>query len=241
MKLNNETKIGILVAAAVGMLLALTFKAGDFHFSKKGYPLKVRFHQIDGVEANAPVRFNGLEVGQVQDIHVLYGEPATQMELVLLINDGVKIRQGAAAHVKNMGLLGEKYIGLTDGQSGAAYLGPDSVVEGEDPADFDRLLAKGEAIGNSLQEISANVNERLKINSQHIDDIMEHLDLSMTRLSSITANIDQRLTVNGPAIDETMANLNLISRNLAELSEDLKKNPWKLLHKQKESGAGRKK
>ena len=234
MKLNNETKIGILIVATLVLLLMLTFKAGDFHFAEKGYPIKVHFKQIDGVELNAPVRFNGLEIGQVKDIQILYDDQVTRMELTLSLQEKAKIRQGAKAYVKNMGLLGEKYVGLTDGTSGAAFLEPGAVIDGEEPVDLERLLVKGEQIGNNLNEISANINERLKVNSEHIDEIMKNLDASAKRMASITANVDQRLAINSGAIDETMANMNLLSKNLADFSEDLKKNPWKLLYRQKE-------
>ena len=232
MKLNNETKIGILVTGVIVLLLILTFKAGDFHFIERGYSMKVHFKQIDGVELNAPVRFNGLEMGRVKDIRIIYGQE-TMMEVVLWLKDQVRLRQGAKAFVKNMGLLGEKFIGLTDGQSGAPFLEADAMIQGEEPVDFEKLLAKGQEIGDNLKEISSNLNERLKVNSQSIDQIIANLDVSMKHISSISENIDERLAVNRDSIDETMVNLKLTSKNLVELSEDLKINPWKLLYKDK--------
>jgi len=232
MKINNETKIGILVVGVIILLLTLTIKAGDFHFIEKGYPMKVHLRQIDGVEINAPVRFNGLEMGQVKDIHILYGEE-TLMELTLWLKDSVRLRQGAKVHVKNMGLMGEKYIGISDGDKGAPFLESGAVIVGEDPVDFEKLLAKGDEIGTNLKEISANINERLKVNSQAIDEIIVNLNKSTNHIASISENVDERLAVNRLAIDDTVANLNSTSKNLTELSEDLKLNPWKLLYREK--------
>lgn len=236
MKLTNETKIGILVVAVVILLLILTFRAGGFHFIEKGYPIKVHFHQIDGVELSAPVRFNGLEMGQVKDIQILYGEE-TVMEVTLWLKDSVKLRQGAKVYVKNMGLLGEKYIGILDGDKGAAFLEPEAIIVGEEPVDFEKLLAKGEEIGANLKEISANIHQRLKVNSQAIDEIIANLNVSTKHIASISANVDERLAVNRLAIDDTVANLNATSKNLVELSEDLRLNPWKLLYKEKKKTA----
>jgi len=236
MKINNETKIGILVVGVIILLLTITVKAGDFHFIEKGYPMKVHLRQIDGVEINAPVRFNGLEMGQVKDIRILYGEE-TLMELTLWLKDSVRLRQGAKVHVKNMGLMGEKYIGISDGDKGAPFLEPGAVIVGEDPVDFEKLLAKGDEIGTSLKEISANINERLKVNSQAIDEIIVNLNKSTNHIASISKNVDERLAVNRLAIDDTVANLNSTSKNLTELSEDLKLNPWKLLYREKRKTA----
>ncbi len=235
MRLNNETKIGILVAGVVVLLLTLTVKAGDFRFVESGYTIKAHFNQIDGVELNAPVRFNGLEMGRVKDIRILYGQQ-TVMEVVLWLKDQARLRQGARAFVKNMGLLGEKYIGLSDGDSGAPFLEAGSVIEGSDPVDFEKLLVKGQEIGDNLKEITANLNERLKVNSQSIDEIIANLNVSMRHVTSISRNLDERLAVNREAIDNTMGNLSVTSKNLVELTEDLKVNPWKLLYREKKKG-----
>ena len=117
MKFNNEIKIGTMVVLVLAALAYLTIKTGDYDFSPDGYELKAHFYNIDGVDQNAPVRLNGLEIGRVKTIKVLYGDDE-KMELALWIDEGTKIREGSQAFVKNMGLFGEKYIGLTIGEPG---------------------------------------------------------------------------------------------------------------------------
>ena len=107
MKINNETKIGLLVVVVAIILGVITWKAGDYDFSPKGYELKVQFQNIDGVEENAPVTLNGLEVGRVSDIEILYGD-ATRVELRLWMKSDAKLHEGAKAYVKNMGFLGRE-------------------------------------------------------------------------------------------------------------------------------------
>ena len=123
MKFTNETKIGIMVTGVLVVLAFLTFKTGNYRVSVKGYELKVHFYNIDGVDKNAPVRLNGMEVGAVKDMRIAYGEDS-KMELTLSIFGETKIHEGAKAFVKNMGLFGEKYVGLTLGDSTKDYLKP---------------------------------------------------------------------------------------------------------------------
>ena len=232
MKLTNEMKIGILVTIVVVALLALTFRVGNFDFSKKGYEIKANFERIEGVELNAPVRLNGLEVGAVRNIRIVYGD-TTKMELTLWLEDTAKLREGTKAFVKNMGLLGEKYIEVTGGEAGRPFLAAGAVIETQEPVDFEKLIAKGDVIADNLKELTDNLNERLRINSQAIDEIMVNLNVSLKHIAAISGNINERLTINQNAIDEIVANLNTTSRNLEELSGDLKLNPWKLLYKEK--------
>src|SRR3989338_8568626 len=104
MNFNNETNIGFLVAVVAVILAVITWKAGNFKVAVGGYEVKVQFQNIEGVETNAQVRFNGLEVGRVKDIDIIYSD-VPKVELVLWIQDGVKIPVGAKVYVKNMGFM----------------------------------------------------------------------------------------------------------------------------------------
>jgi phospholipid/cholesterol/gamma-HCH transport system substrate-binding protein len=231
MKMNNETRIGIMVAAAVAMLFILTVKAGNFNVGRKGYIIKVHFRNIDGIEKNTPVMYNGFEVGLVKEITIKETDTETLMEIDAWIEDGVQIREGAKAHVKNMGFLGEKYVSLTAGVVGSPYMAEGAVVVGDEPADMDKLLRDGQDIAKNVKEAAANINERLKTNQEEIDSIIGNFDVTMKNMVSITNNVDERLRVNRDKIDHIMTNLSASSENLEEFSYDLKLNPWKLLYK----------
>jgi len=227
MKITNEAKIGIMVTVVLGILFVLTIRAGKFDFSNKGYMMKIHFRNIDGVNLNAPVMLNGLEVGSVKNIKIYEMDDDIKMELHVFIKEHAKLREGAQAYVKNMGFLGEKYVGLTSGTKGGDFLKPNSIIQGKDPADLDALLLDGQAIAADLKEITANIKERLEINEKRIDDIFANTQ-------SLTANIDERLKVNEGKIDSTLSNLNSASTNLDQFTYDLKLHPWKLLYRSKE-------
>jgi len=233
MKINNETKIGLMVLISVVILLALTVKAGDFSLKKEGYPIKVQFRNIDGVDINSPVMFNGFEVGVVNDIEIKYAPQETVMELSLWLEKGVKLREGTVATVKNLGFMGEKYVSLSTGETSGADLKADSVLTGKEPPNFEDLLLEGKVVAKNLKEITSNINERLDKNKNNIDDIIVNLKDVTSNVSSITGNVDDRLKKNEKYIDGIVLNLRDATVNLEELSLDLKLNPWKLLHRSK--------
>ena len=140
MKMNNETKIGLMITVVIVLLAILTIKTGNFNLSTKGYTVKALFENVDGVNLNSPVMFNGFEVGIVEDITIKDDGGDIKMELLLWIDEKAKLREGARAYIKNLGFMGEKYIGLTSGKKGGMYLAPGSVILGQDPPDFERLL-----------------------------------------------------------------------------------------------------
>lgn len=231
MKLNNETKIGILVVVVFGMLAFFTVRAGNFNLSSGGYKMKVRFSNIDGVNLNSPVMFNGYEIGMVEDIQIIDVDNSTKMELTLWVDNRVVIRDGAKAYVKNLGFMGEKYVGLTSGDTQGAILPKGSIIIGQQPPSFDDLVAKGHDIAVDVGGIAQNLNERLEINKEHIDTILAELGNLTTNLSSLSKSLDERITNNEEHIDQIIANLDATSVNIKELTHDLKLHPWKLLHK----------
>jgi phospholipid/cholesterol/gamma-HCH transport system substrate-binding protein len=240
MKLNNETKIGILVVVVLMILAVITWKTGDFNFAPDGYMVKVHFQNIEGVELNAPVTLNGLEVGRVRDIRIIYGD-TTIVELTLWLKASARLHKGAKAYVKNMGFLGEKYVGLTTGVDREAFLPPGSIIQGKEPPSLEEILAEGEVIAANIKEITEELNERLQVNSESIDAIVADMRVTMKNVSSISDNVYERLRINEDRIDEMVVNLNASSKNLEELSYDLKENPWKLLYRPKKKREDKKK
>ena len=234
MKISNEVKIGAMIAAVVGMLAYLTIQTGDFRFVKEGYTVKVLFRNIDGVSLNAPVMLNGLEVGKVEAIDIVEMPDGTLLQLTVWLEKDARLTNGTTAYVKNLGFLGEKYVGLAVTSASSGYLEPGSVIRGKEPADLDTLLLDGQDIAREVKEISSNLNERLTKNKEAIDRIVTNVDSSMASLKSITANLDERLTVNEEKIDETMSRLRSSAINLDQFTYDLKMNPWKLLYRPKD-------
>ncbi len=234
MKFSNEAKIGIMITAVIIILGYLTIKSGDFNVSKKGYTVKVRFTNIDGVSLNAPVMLNGLEVGKVNKIDIIEDKNVTRLELTVWVEERIKLATGTTAFAKNMGFFGEKYVGLLSASSANGYLQPDAVIEGRDPADVDRLLLDGQDIAKDIKSITSNLNERLTKNKDSIDRIVSNLDVSAANVNSITTNVDERIKVNQIKFDEMIANLHSSSTNLDQFTYDLKMNPWKLLYRSKE-------
>lgn len=237
MKLSNEAKVGMMVTVAVIMLVVLTVKAGNFRLTNKGSVIKVHLMNVDGVSTNSPVMFNGLEVGLVKAVDIKDEPSGVKMELSIWLEEGVKIHQGASAYVKNMGFMGEKYIGLTGGNAQLGYLMEGDLIIGQEPADLDRILLDGQAVVQEIKSISTNINARLSKNEEAIDRIFTNADHTMVNLASITDNVNERLTVNEQKIDEIVMHLHSVSANLDLFTADLKENPWKLLHRTKEQKA----
>jgi len=205
--LTNEMKVGVLVVMCVLILIGFLYKTGSLDFKKEGYEVKALFNIVAGVQNNAPVRLAGVEIGQVKDVRLSYGE-STKVEVALWIREDAKLRQDSRAFITALGLMGEKYIEVTAGSEGAPFLEPGGIIAGDDPLEFDALAKKGENIAEALEETLSNINKLAQNSNTVVSD-------------------------NKDKIDAIFENLEATTENFKEFSEDVKRNPWKLMSKGK--------
>lgn len=207
-KMSNEARTGILVLVSLVALGALVLKVGNFGFFKKGYTLRSRFHYTAGVKKHAPVRLSGVDVGEVKDIVLSYGEE-TLIEAVLRIDEGVKIRKDSKVYVTTLGLMGEKYIEIKAGTSAAQYAEEGDVIPGQDPVRLEELMEMATKVAEDVGQMAKDI-------------------------SRVANTVDATVTENRPKLGKIFDNLEYTSQNFRDFSEDLKWHPWKVLAKGKE-------
>jgi phospholipid/cholesterol/gamma-HCH transport system substrate-binding protein len=204
---TNEVKTGLVVILCLGILAALTILAGNFKLFQQSYSLNVIFSNSSGIEKDASVRLSGVEVGKVESVQLVYRkEGDTVVALKLELSEDARIREGAKASVTTLGLMGEKYVELTPGDKGAPFLKPGATIQGRDPIDIEAVIEQA----TSTMEVAKE---------------------AMTNISSLVKNLDSAIADNRPNIDEIMNNLRRTTDNLEEFTDDIKRNPWKLLVK----------
>ncbi|NQT95605.1 MAG: MCE family protein [Candidatus Omnitrophica bacterium] len=207
---TNEVKTGLVVIVCLGILIAFTVSIGKFTNIGKQYQIKAAFSKVAGVQNDAPVRLSGVEIGKVDDVQLLYTKDGdTNVLLTLTIDNSAKLREGAEAYVTTLGLMGEKYIELSPGAKAAAYIKPGARITGKDPLQMEELIEIGQRIA-------------------------EEVEKTLGDISSLTKHLDELVVENKTDINSIVGNLERTTSNLEEFSDDIKKNPWKLLVKGKE-------
>ena len=207
-RFTNEFKVGIFVILCILGLLYLTYKSGKFNFSREGYTVSVIFDKVMGLDTKAPVRLNGVEVGKVQDIKMLYDKGKTQVLLTLWLRKEARIREGAKICIKTLGLMGEKYVDI-ESFEGEKFIKPGDTLYGYTPPDLDKLMEEAD-------KIAKNVNSLLQ------------------EAKKLTENLNGTVQENRVALHNIVKNLESTSKTFEEFSEDIKRHPWKLLFRTKE-------
>lgn len=207
LKMTNEAKTGAVVLICAAALLALVVKVGNYTLIQRGYTIKTRFHFTGGVKKHAPVCLSGVEVGEVKDIRILYGDQ-TLVETDLWLKEGVKVRQDSEAYSTTLGLMGEKYIEIRAGQTGEVVQ-DGGTIAGRDPVRLEDIVEIGTKVAGDISKMASDI-------------------------SSMARHVDEAVVDNRPKINNIFSNLEETSANFKEFSEDIKYHPWKILMKGRE-------
>src|ERR1700704_5250047 len=115
MKLNNETKVGILaIVALVILILGFNYLKGKTLF-KHSDTLYAVFHNIGSLDKSNPVKINGLPVGSVYD----FGPNDKEVSAIIVtihLNRSVNIPKNSIAIIE-AAFVGSSYITIEKGDS----------------------------------------------------------------------------------------------------------------------------
>ncbi|MCK7553925.1 MlaD family protein [Chitinophaga sedimenti] len=115
MKISNETKVGILAAAGIALLiLGFNFLKGNSLFSSKKKIYAV-YTQVNGLQPSNPVQVNGLIVGNVTELEVM-DQRAGRILVTLSISKKIEIPSNSVARISS-DLLGSKKVELDFGDA----------------------------------------------------------------------------------------------------------------------------
>jgi phospholipid/cholesterol/gamma-HCH transport system substrate-binding protein len=239
-KMNLEFKVGLFVVVALGLLMLLVAKAGDFYM-KPGYTMRFVFKYVRGIDRGSPVKLAGVNVGEVKTVHVVRNaQGETQVEIEAWIAQGVSIEDDAQLRVNSLGFLGEKYLEILPGTPGSKLVADRGTLVGKAPLAMDdlaesgnRLMKKMETSIDSLNELVADPNFKSSVKATFVNldklskDLMETTnDLKETARSAKV--IFGRMRDGEGSLGRLLKD-DKLARDLEAFVADVKAHPWKLL------------
>jgi phospholipid/cholesterol/gamma-HCH transport system substrate-binding protein len=217
-KTRLELKVGIFVFVSLIILAVFVLMIGDIKRMVSNYRVDFVFSFINGVRTGAPVRYAGVDIGEVKEIKFERLDGRDKVCLVALIKKEIKIPVDSQIWVNTLGLLGEKYIEVMPGSDYEHFVQPGDQLTGNDPL--------------AMQE----VGELAKSIAQKVDDTIQEVRKVAVSMNALTANLDDGIT-RIKNKEGTLGKLiydDEIYNELNALVGDVKRNPWKLFWKSKE-------
>jgi len=151
-KSRLELKVGIFVFIGLVIFVLFILSVGGVKTWASGYQVNFMFNFINGVKKGAPVRFSGVDVGEVKAIKFFYDnqEAKTKVRITCWVDKDVKIPMDSTVWVNTLGLLGEKYVEIMPGIDYGKCLLADGELAGEDPIPMNDVFKTAKNVADNL-------------------------------------------------------------------------------------------
>jgi phospholipid/cholesterol/gamma-HCH transport system substrate-binding protein len=220
MKLNNETKVGLLaIVAIVVLVLGFNFLKGTSIFSQPT-ALFAKFADIGGLEKSNAVKINGLVIGNVHNIKQADDEVDSIVVEIHLTRD-VNIPRGSVAFV-DASVLGSAFINIEKPTvTGKSYYQPgDTLATRLEPSLLGSLQTQ---LAPTLTRVNQTL-DTLKIAIGNIASVFDpntknNLQNLVASLAVSSGHVQQLLNAQTGQLAQSLANMNSVSSNLAKSND----------------------
>ena len=153
-----------MLLGAILIVAVLWLASGGSLQKKVDLYLAIVQESVAGLNLNAPVKYNGVDVGKVQNIQLDPYNPE-HVQLIFAIKRGTPIKVDTVAVLKTQGLTGIAYIELDGGTKNAAPL----VATGQQKYP---VIQTKPSLSTRLENILTTVLAKLDNTSSNIDSIL---------------------------------------------------------------------
>ena len=216
-----ETKVNYVIVGLFVLLLSAAMIAGVLWLSagkqyNKVYDtyVAIMHESVSGLNLNAPVKYRGVNVGQVRLISLDKSNPEI-VRLELRIEEGTPVTEDTVAILKAQGLTGIAYVELSGGSRNSTLLKP---TDGPPWPEIKTGLSLLGRLDVSLSGLLVSFNQTTEnLNALLDDENRLALKKTLSNISSLTATLAARKS----ELDKTVVNSSITMENMAKISDQL--------------------
>jgi phospholipid/cholesterol/gamma-HCH transport system substrate-binding protein len=202
---RTEIEVGATVLLAVAVLLWGVTWLKEFQFQRSVRIWHVLFPQTGGLSTSDDVQVNGIKKGSIHSLH-LSGDGVL---VDLAISSEVTLTRDSKVTIRNLGLMGEKVIGVDLRVSGGDWTANDTIPGGYEKG-IPEVMGDVAVTIESVTELSARLASLVEATDKHGDltGTMKNMRLSSEELRA--------------TIHETRGTLKTTLDNMAAVSKTTK-------------------
>lgn len=201
-----ELKVGITVLLAVVVFVGSLLWIKGIQFGREYHEFTVWFPNVGSLEIGDPVSVSGVRSGKVKSITLSKGG----VEVGLQLANDVVVRADAVVSLKNVGLMGERFIDIETGISDALWPA-DSIPRGIYETGIPEVMGAMGRVTMEMRELVQAI--RATIGSDESLKRLVTVSENLERLSEQSASMVEK---NRHGIGQALDDLRVAARDLRE-------------------------
>jgi phospholipid/cholesterol/gamma-HCH transport system substrate-binding protein len=196
----NHAVVGAFVLALGSMMVALALWLAAGGALQKNHEIYLAWsdESVSGLNVDAPVKLNGVDVGHVRSI-VLDPANPKRVRLLFAIERGTPIRSDTVAMLRTQGLTGIAYVELSGGSLQAGPLR----ASGSEPYP---VIPTRPSLGARLENVLGSALSKLDRTSDNIDAVLSDANrAALTSALTDIAAVARTLAARNDTLDQGLA------------------------------------
>lgn len=233
---RSEFKVGLVVFLAIVMSFSGIIWIKGYKFSQQFNTVKIRFPDVGTLRTGDPLAVSGVAMGKVKVINLVSGK----VVVTCSIDETVFLGEDATFTVKNVGLMGERFVAVYAGIS-SVPLDTGIVHDGRydtgipevmgmmgdmvsEVRELVRLIGSTVASPSTLNDFQETVSQlhdlSVSLNGL-VDESKEDYIRSLRAIERASTSIDEFVRSSGPTADSAIKSFASASAKLDMLTDDL--------------------
>jgi phospholipid/cholesterol/gamma-HCH transport system substrate-binding protein len=158
--MSQKFRLGLFIVATLLILATGVFLiGGNESLFQRTYQVRADFHNVAGLSEGADVRVGGIHKGTVKRIDLPH-DPAGSVTVGMVLASATRdvVKQDSVASIQSEGLVGDKYVEISFGSTGAQPLKDGGAIESAPPVDISDIINKTNQIMDMAKEAVQNVS-----------------------------------------------------------------------------------
>ena len=218
MKKNSALyfSVGLVVLLAVVILVFGMFFLNEKDPRETFNTFYLRFTQVSTLVLDDPVKVNGVKMGKVEDISLAGHRVVVRIRL----RTDVKIPKDSEVRVQNIGIMGDRQIGMILGDA-ETYWAPGDTINGQFDAGIAEALGLAGEVCDSTKVLLESVKEALNGTIAN-PDFQERFRTILAKAESLEDRLMTMVNTTDPQIKKSLNGLNEVMGKVETLVEGVK-------------------
>ena len=201
--------IFLILSSAVLLIFFLVLVGSRILKRMDPYYIVYEGISVTGLEPGAAVKYNGVQVGRVNDLSL---RDVASIRVDIQVDHGTPIKKNTEAVVTVVGITGLKYVELSGGTPEAEDLEIGGNIKAGQSF-LDNITGRAEIIMAKLELVLNNLNAMLS------PETTESIQTTLKSIAQVSVQVDGMLAENRQGLRNSVAQLDTVMQHLTETSE----------------------
>ena len=208
--------VGLVVLLAIVILVFGVFFLNEKDPRETFNTFYLRFSQVSTLVIDDPVKVNGVKLGKVETIELAGHRVVVKVRL----RTDVKIPKDSEIRVQNIGIMGERQIGIILGDS-SSYFAPEDTINGQFDAGIAEALGLAGEVCDSTKILLESVKQAL--NSTIVNpEFQERFKTLLVKAENLEDRLMLMLNTTDPKLKKSLEGLNQVTIKVNDLIDSIK-------------------